>query len=128
MHEMGIAKSVLDAVLAEAARFPGTHPAKVCVRVGELAAVDQEALRFCFEAIIRDTDLQSLELEIDFRPRRNRCEACGVDFVVSDYDIRCPQCGQTTTVCIGGDELELAYMELAEYGTCSTGTKSTERE
>jgi hydrogenase nickel incorporation protein HypA/HybF len=128
MHEMGIANSVLDAVRAEAARFPGTYPAKVCVRIGELAAVDQESLRFCFDAITRDTDLQSLELEVEFCPRRNRCEACGVDFIVRDYDIRCPRCREFATVCIGGDELELAYLEVEEYGTCFVGTKSTERE
>jgi hydrogenase nickel incorporation protein HypA/HybF len=126
MHEMGIANSVLDAVRAEVARFPGTYPAKVCVRIGEVAAIDQEALRFCFEAIIRDTDLQSLELEIEFCPRRNRCAACGVEFIVRDFDIRCPQCGQLATICISGDELELAYLEVEKYGTCSAGTKSAQ--
>jgi hydrogenase nickel incorporation protein HypA/HybF len=126
MHEMGIANSVLDAVQAEAARFPGTYPAKVCVRIGEVAAIDQEALRFCFEAITRDTELQSLELQIELCPRRNRCPACGVDFIVRKHDTRCPQCGQVATVCIGGDELELAYLEVEEYGACSAGTKSTQ--
>jgi hydrogenase nickel incorporation protein HypA/HybF len=125
MHEMGIANSVLDAVRAEAARFPGTYPAKVCVRIGEIAAIDQEALRFCFEALTRETDLESLELQIEVCPRRNRCTACRVDLIVHDYDTRCPQCGQIATVCIGGDELELAYLEVEKYGTCSAGTKST---
>ena len=126
MHEMGIANSVLDAVRAEAARFPGTYPVKVCVRIGEIAAIDQEALRFCFEALTRETDLESLELQIEVCPRRNRCMACRVDFMVHDYDTRCPQCGQIATVCIGGDELELAYLEVEKYGTCSAGTKSTQ--
>jgi hydrogenase nickel incorporation protein HypA/HybF len=126
MHEMGIANSVLDAVRAEAARFPGTYPAKVCVRIGEVAAIDQQALRFCFEALTRDTDLESLELQIEVCPRRNRCTDCGVDFIVRDYNPRCPRCGQIATLNIGGDELELAYLEVEEYGTCSAGTKSAQ--
>jgi len=58
---MGIASSVIEAVRKEAARHPGTLPCKVGIRIGELAAIDQEALRFCFEVIARDTDLESLQ-------------------------------------------------------------------
>jgi hydrogenase nickel incorporation protein HypA/HybF len=90
MHEMGIANAVLEAVRTEAARYPGTYPCKVGVRIGELAAVDQDALRFCFEAITRETDLESLQLEIEICPRRHRCNACGQKFIVQDYNFQCP--------------------------------------
>jgi hydrogenase nickel incorporation protein HypA/HybF len=107
------------------ALHPGTYPCKVGVRIGEMAAIDQDALRFCFEAIIRDTDLASLELAIEFCPRRHRCQVCGREFVVRDYDSRCPQCASLETTCIGGDELELAYLEVEEYGPSTVGAKST---
>ncbi len=29
-------------------------------------------------------------------------------------EIKCPQCGEARTECIGGDQLELAYLELQE--------------
>jgi hydrogenase nickel incorporation protein HypA/HybF len=125
MHEMGIANSVLEAVKAEMARYPGTYPCKVGVRVGEMAAIDQDALRFCFEAMIHETDLASLALEIEFCPRRHRCQICTNDFVVHDYDSRCPQCKSLETTCISGDELELAYLEVEEYGQSAVGAKST---
>ena len=67
-------------------RHPGTYPCKVGVRIGEMAAIDQDALRFCFEAIIHDTDLESLELGIEVCPRRHRCQECGREFIVRDYD------------------------------------------
>lgn len=121
MHEMGIANSVLEAVRAETARYPGTYAAKVSLRIGEVAAIDPEALRFCFEALTRETDLESLELEITACPRRHRCMKCGEDFVVHDYDVRCPQCGSLATECVGGDELEIAYVEVEEYGTSLAG-------
>ena len=73
MHELGIANAVLEAVKTEAARHAATRPCKVGIRVGELAAIDQESLRFCFEAITRETDFESLQLEIEFCPRRHRC-------------------------------------------------------
>jgi len=126
MHEMGIANSVLEAVRTEMGLHPGTSPRKVAVRIGEIAAIDQDALRFCFEAITRETDLESLELVIEVCPRQHRCQTCGRDFVVRDYDSRCPQCASLDTTCIGGDELELAYLEVEEYGTSTVGAESTQ--
>ena len=122
---MGIASSVIEAVRKEAARHPGTLPCKVGIRIGELAAIDQEALRFCFEVIARDTDLESLQLDVEVCPRRHRCSACQREFVVLDYDFRCPQCASLATECISGDELELAYLEVEEYGACTAGEKSS---
>lgn len=126
MHERGIANSVLEAVRAEMVRHPGTYPCRVGVRIGEMAAIDQDALRFCFEAMVLDTDLESLELGIEVCPRHHRCQACGRDFVVRDYDSRCPQCASLETTFIGGDELQLAYLEVEEYGPSAIGTKNTQ--
>jgi len=126
MHELGIAHSVLEAVRTEMGRHPGTYPSKVGVRIGEMAAIDPDALRFCFEAIIRDTDLESLALEIKVCPRRHCCRSCGHDFIVRDYDSRCPQCASLETMCISGDELELHYLEVEEYGASTAGAKSTQ--
>jgi len=126
MHELGIAYSVLQAVEKEAALHAGTRPCKVGLRIGELAAVDQESLRFCFEAITRGTELESLQLEIELCPRRHRCCNCTHEFAIQDYNFRCPQCASLETECISGDELELAFLEVEEYGTCTAGRKSTE--
>jgi hydrogenase nickel incorporation protein HypA/HybF len=65
MHEMGIASSVLDAVHKELERYPGQRATKVGVRVGEFAGVDAESLRFCFEALVKDSPLAPLLLEIE---------------------------------------------------------------
>ena len=126
MHEMGIANSVLEAVRTEMGRHPGTYPCKVGVRIGEMAAIDQDALRFCFEAMILETDLESLELGIEVCPRRHRCQVCGYEFIVRDYDSRCGQCASLETTCISGDELELAYLEVEEYEPSTAGAKSTQ--
>ena len=114
MHEFGIARAVLEAVRVETETHPGTRVRKVGLRLGELAGVNGEALRFCFEALIAGTPLAEATLEIEPRPRRHRCPACRESFVVVDYRTACPRCGRTVTDCIEGDELELAYLELEE--------------
>jgi hydrogenase nickel incorporation protein HypA/HybF len=123
IHELNIAEAVLKAVQTEALRYPGSFPRKVGVRVGELAAVDPEALRFCFDAIIRETDLGSLQLEVEVCPLRHRCQDCGQEFIVRDYDFCCPQCGSERSVCISGDELGLAYLEVEEYEPSADGAE-----
>jgi hydrogenase nickel incorporation protein HypA/HybF len=112
MHELSIAHSVLEAVRAEAGRRPGARILKVGLRVGELAGVNPEALGFCFEALVRGTELEPLALEIEPGPRRQRCPACGHTFAVADGRLACPQCRAAETQCVGGDELEMVYLEV----------------
>jgi hydrogenase nickel incorporation protein HypA/HybF len=126
VHEMGIANSILEAVQKEAARYRGARATKVGVRVGELAAIDAEALRFCFEVLSRDTDLDGLQLDIEICPRRHRCPDCDCTFIVRDYDCRCPQCSKLATECVSGDELELAYVEVEEDEPSAVGKESSE--
>jgi Zn finger protein HypA/HybF involved in hydrogenase expression len=87
MHEMGIAASVLDAVQEELRRYPQRRAAKVGLRIGEFAGVDGESLEFCFEAQVKATEFEPLELEIAW------CRA---------------EDGWR------GDELELAFLELED--------------
>ncbi|MBZ5579894.1 MAG: hydrogenase maturation nickel metallochaperone HypA [Acidobacteriia bacterium] len=114
MHELGIANSVLEAVQAEALRHPGAHVVKVGVRVGELAGVNPDSLAFGFEALTRGTEWERLALDVETCPRRHRCLACQTTFRVVDALFACPGCGAAQTECIGGDELELAFLEMEE--------------
>jgi len=114
MHEFAIASSVLDAIRTEASLRPGMRVSKVCVRVGDLAGLDPDSLSFCFEALTKETDLESVVLEIEWKPRRQRCSRCANEFVVVNHKTSCPECGEESTVFLGGDELELAYLEMED--------------
>jgi hydrogenase nickel incorporation protein HypA/HybF len=63
MHELSIAESILEAVRKELAGRPGAKPIRVGLRIGELAAVDVDSLTFCFEAVVRGTDWETLQLD-----------------------------------------------------------------
>jgi hydrogenase nickel incorporation protein HypA/HybF len=114
MHEIGIASSILECVAAEAHRHPGAQVLAVGVRIGELAAVDKDALEFAFECITRDTEWEQLKLEMERCPRRERCLACSEEFMVPDLNLVCPRCGATNSTTIGGTELDIVYLELEE--------------
>jgi hydrogenase nickel incorporation protein HypA/HybF len=65
MHEVAIAGGILDAVRTELAARQPAKAVKVGVRVGEMAGIDRESLAFCFEALVKDSDLDPLELAIE---------------------------------------------------------------
>ena len=121
MHEMGIANSVLDAIRLETRRFPGGHIYKVGLRIGELAGVDPDAMSFCFETLVRGTELEPLALEIEFCPRRYQCRCCEHSYAAAGEDSACPECGMADLQFLGGDELEFAYLEV-ENGARVAGT------
>jgi hydrogenase nickel incorporation protein HypA/HybF len=114
MHELSVADAILDTVRKEAAKHPGAHVAKVGVRIGVLSGVVPDALSFGFECLVRGTDLEPLALVIESTPRRQHCALCDFTFEATGDDLACPRCGQPETVFAGGDELDLAYLELEE--------------
>ncbi len=126
MHELGIAEEILNAIRHESSRRGGARIAKAGLRIGELAGVDVEALRFSLEAIVRDTELEHLKLAIETCPHRRRCSECALEFIVRDYDLHCPRCSSEQNQCIGGDELDLAYLEVEEHATSGVGAESPE--
>jgi hydrogenase nickel incorporation protein HypA/HybF len=114
MHELGIAASILESVEKEAQGHPGAHISKVGIKIGELSGVDGDALQFGFEVLVKDTELEPLALEVELVPRMQRCPKCAYEFRMTDYDPRCPLCGEFATKCISGEELDIAYMEIDE--------------
>ena len=114
MHELGIANAVLETARTELRNHGDAHPQRLGLRVGDWSGVDPEALRFCLNVLMQDTEFACTELEIERCPRRNRCPECRIDFPVIDYDVHCPSCGATNTEVSGGTELALAFIELEE--------------
>jgi hydrogenase nickel incorporation protein HypA/HybF len=114
MHEFAIASSVLDAVRTEARLRPSMRVSKIVVRIGDLAGLDPDALSFCFEALVKETEMESVVLEIERRAQRHRCPRCGNEFDVINYFTACPACGEESTVFLSGNELELAYLEMED--------------
>jgi hydrogenase nickel incorporation protein HypA/HybF len=114
VHELGIAQEILARVQATSARRGGVRVSRVGLRIGELAGVDPGALSFGIEVLVKDTPLEPLALDIEYCARRQRCPACSREFEVVNWETACPQCGRRDTLTIGGDELDIAFMEVED--------------
>jgi len=75
MHEVTVAAGILDAVRAEVTAQKPARAIKVGVRIGEMAGIDPGSLAFCFEALVKGTDLEPLALEIE-RGSADELEFC----------------------------------------------------
>jgi hydrogenase nickel incorporation protein HypA/HybF len=114
LHEIGIAFSILETVDAEARKRPGEKIIAVGLRIGELSSISPDALTFAFEALTRETPWENLKVEIEWCPRRQKCQGCGEEFAVVEFEMVCPKCGECRSACISGTELDIAYLELEE--------------
>lgn len=114
MHEIGIANSIIEAGQTEAARRPASKLVRIGVRIGMLAGVDSDALRFAFTALTQGTELDGVAFEIESSPRRDRCLDCNREFASGLYCDACPSCASQRVALVGGDELDLAFVEVEE--------------
>jgi hydrogenase nickel incorporation protein HypA/HybF len=110
MHELAITQSVVDAVTERTGSAPVTT---VRVRVGRLAGVVPDAMRFCFDLVTAGTPLEGAELEIEQPEGRGRCRTCGAQFPLTDLVLLCP-CGSADVEVVAGRELAVASVVLAD--------------
>jgi hydrogenase nickel incorporation protein HypA/HybF len=83
------------------------------LRLGEVSGVQRDSLDFCFECLVKETALEHVQLKIEICPLRHRCRTCGNDAMPVD-GLVCPACGSSDFAFDGGDELDVAYLELEE--------------
>ena len=84
MHEMTVAASLIEALLEAAEREHATAIERAHVRIGALSCIQEEALRFGFEALSRDTLAEGCELQVIHVPARGECDGCGWTGEVTD--------------------------------------------
>jgi len=91
MHETMVAQSLMTIILEEAEK-QRAKPVSAKISCGTLNPVNDEVLRFAFEAVAKDTSCEGVELHIEHKPIRARCNNCGREFDVELSDPACPAC------------------------------------
>lgn len=86
---------------------------RVVLRIGVLAGVEAEALRFAFDVVSQGTVAEGASFEIEDVPAVAHCGGCGRDFGSDDILFTCPACGAPGGEFRSGRELELSRIELS---------------
>ncbi|MCS0639512.1 hydrogenase maturation nickel metallochaperone HypA [Streptomyces sp. LP05-1] len=120
MHELSIAveavariEEALDRRERSGADDGTGRVTGVTLRIGELAGVVPDALRFAFDIATESTRLAGARLEIETVRGLGRCPACGrTEPTGLPPLLWCEPCGTAREV-LAGRELEIACVELA---------------
>jgi hydrogenase nickel incorporation protein HypA/HybF len=110
MHELAITQGIVEMIVERTDR---ARIAAVYLRIGKVSGVVPDAVRFCFDLVAAGSPVQGARLEIDEPAGRARCRTCGSAFEVEGLVVLCP-CGSADVEVVGGDELLVRAVELAE--------------
>ncbi len=114
MHELSIARQLLDIVAEAATQHELKRVRRLRVVVGALGNVVPEALEFAFDVAGEGTVAAGAELEIVEVPVTVRCNACGAESRLEDFAFLCPACGSLDVTVLKGNELYLDSIEGEE--------------
>lgn len=112
VHEMSLCEGILQILEDESKIQAFSHVRSVCLEVGELAAVDPDALRFCFDVVVRHSLADGATLRIDQTPGHGWCMRCGNSVAIAFRGDGCPLCGSFQVQVTGGDEMRIKELEV----------------
>ena len=111
MHELSISASITDLVVDCAQREHIARVSRVVVEIGAAAAVDPEALMFCFPITTMETLAAGAELVINTISLRVRCGTCGGVHSPESQVSPCPTCGSFASQTLAGREMRVVSIE-----------------
>jgi hydrogenase nickel incorporation protein HypA/HybF len=112
MHEMSLAEGILR-ILEENSRSQEYARVKgVWLEIGRLSHVEPEALRFCFDAVTRDTLAEGAQLEMIMIDGSGWCHDCSATVAIDSHYAACPRCGGYRVEATGGTEMRVKELEV----------------
>jgi hydrogenase nickel incorporation protein HypA/HybF len=121
MHEAFLMKNLLAAVEKAAHEEAGGPVRVVHLRIGDMAGVSTDALRFAFDVMARGTAADGASLEIEAIPLIVRCKACGAEWQPGDFVFVCSACGSFELDVLSGREMEVDYILVGDEERGSAG-------
>ena len=122
MHEMGIALQIIEIATASLpADLGGARVARVNLKIGKLAAVVPDSLRFCFDVAVKDTPLAGADLTIEEIPVVARCKDCNAQWTIDEPVFICKTCQSGSLEILSGRELDIESIEVVEEESNDSG-------
>jgi hydrogenase nickel incorporation protein HypA/HybF len=112
MHEMSLAEGIRG-IVEDSARTQGfTRVKAVVLEIGALSSVEVEALRFCFEVVMRGTIAEGARMDIESVPGTGWCLPCGKSVPIAALYDACPECGSYQVQATGGTEMRVLALDV----------------
>ena len=125
MHDFSIASGLVEKLLDFAEANPDKKIVEVRVALGEFTQIDEEQLRFCYEAIITRLPIAGSTLAIEIVPGKVACPHCAYNGPPKYWEgalsgppvatLQCPACGQAAEET-EGRECAIRSLRCAQVG------------
>lgn len=112
MHEVSLARALLEQVNAIAADHPGSIVEEVRVSVGVLSGIEPALLDGAAQRLLLEHGHVRARLVVELAEVLVRCGSCGEVFEVRDLVFRCPACGGSRVQVLRGESLVLESVQL----------------
>jgi hydrogenase nickel incorporation protein HypA/HybF len=112
MHEMSIAEGILQLLEETARKEQAQRVTVVVLEIGQLASVEVESLRFCFDAVVQGSVAHGARLEIIETPGQGWCLDCNQSVPLTEKLSGCPLCGSFRVQVTGGTEMRVKELEV----------------
>ena len=113
MHELAITQSMLDIVLEQAEKAEAKKVERINLVIGEMTGVVKECVQFYVDFLSKGTIAEGADLSFTMIPSTARCQSCGKQFELKEFDWTCPYCQGQGVEIIAGKEL---FVESIEVG------------
>ncbi|MEM9168469.1 MAG: hydrogenase maturation nickel metallochaperone HypA [Pseudomonadota bacterium] len=113
MHELALARRIVEIVHEEARRSRIAGVKRVVLEIGALSCVDPQALSFGFDAAADGTLAAGAALDVERPPGTAQCFACEQTVEIGARGEGCPACGSHQLFVISGDDMVVKSLEAA---------------
>ena len=110
---MSLAEGVLQLIEDAAREQEFAKVTTVWLEIGQLSGVEVEAMKFCFDAVTRDSIADGASLEIIALPGAGWCMECSLTVSMAEVFGECPHCGGHRLQVTGGTEMRVKELEVA---------------
>lgn len=111
MHEVSVVLELLKIIKENIKTYKLRKINKITVKVGEFTCIEENALKFAFKNLSKDTICQNSQLIIQKIKASAYCDNCKQNFSISYTDKLCPKCNRFSNNIVTGYELILESIE-----------------
>lgn len=112
MHEMSLAENVRE-IIEDAAGTQGFRRVRrIVLEIGELAAVETDALQFCLDVVLEGSVAEGATLEFITTPGAGWCASCARTVPVRERYAPCPHCGAYGLELRAGAQMRVSALEV----------------
>ena len=112
MHELSLCEQVLDILEQQAQTQQFRQVKAVYLEIGQLSGVEAEAMRFCFDSVMRHTLADGATLWIESSPGLAWCERCQQQVKLTARYEPCPFCGHGGLEIQAGEQMRIQQLEV----------------